>query len=248
MLRVVAVPDHHIILQARATSTRLPKKVLLPLCGRTVLEVMLRRLWRFRCSLIVATTNDGSEQEIVALCDQLGIACFRGDTEDVLGRFCGALRQVDAQPDDVVVRLTSDCPLFDSDLLESALQRFEQAGVDYLSNTIKRTFPRGMDFEIMRVRVLCMADEEAKLPYQREHVTPFIHQQPERFGLENFAQQEDHSAYRLTLDEVDDYQMIKQLYDLLGCRMDFGYVELLEMLRQHPEVAAMNAHVEQKKL
>lgn len=246
--RVVATKKPLIIIQARMTSTRLPGKVLLPLCGKSVLEVMFDRLHTFKDSLLIATTNDGSETPIVALCEKLGIRSFRGETENVLERYLLAAKKYGATTGDVIVRLTSDCPLIDPGTLERMLAFFEAGDYDYLSNVVERTFPRGLDIEIFSFDALEKAYHNAATPFEKEHVTTYIHTTHRgEFSIGSFADKEDHSKYRLTLDEPADYDVIKAVYEKLGCRTDFGYKELIEVLEANPEIVALNAHVEQKK-
>ena len=235
-----------IIIQARMTSTRLPGKVLLPLCGDTVLGIMLRRLEAFKDAIIIATTDDGSEAPIVAWCEEHGIPCHRGSTEDVLSRYYNAAVAFGERG--TIIRLTSDCPLIDPEVIRAMLDQFDSGAYDYLSNTTSRTFPRGLDTEIFTFEALKSAHEKALLPLEREHVTPYIHTtHKEQFRIGQFADTADHSRYRLTLDEPDDYAMIQALYEKLGCRTDFDYHTLVDTLEAHPKIAAMNAHVEQKK-
>jgi len=239
----------YIIIQARMTSTRLPKKVMLPLCGKSVLEVMVERLEVLKDEIIIATTNDGSEEPIVNLCNKLGVRYYRGDCDDVLRRYYEAGIKYGAQDMDTIVRLTSDCPFIDAQIVQECIDTFEKNGYDYLSNTIKRTFPRGLDVEVFHFQVLQESFFRAKKPYEREHVTPFIHTtNRNEFKIGHFSAKEDNSHYRLTLDEVKDYEAITRLYALLGCKTDFDYETLLKVLQQNPFIYEINKEVEQKKM
>jgi len=238
----------YIIIQARMTSTRLPGKVMLPLCGVTVLEMMFKRLAPFHDQLIVATTNDGSEAPIVELCNELGIRSYRGDTDHVLSRYYECAVHFGAKQGDTIVRLTSDCPVIDPDIIAECIDTYETSGADYCSNTMSRSYPRGMDCEVFSFIALDKAYREAETPFETEHVTTFIHTtQKEMFVHAEVKDSEDNSRFRLTVDEPDDYAMVERLYKLLGCRSDFSYSELIDTLKTHPEVAELNAHVEQKK-
>jgi spore coat polysaccharide biosynthesis protein SpsF len=187
----------------------------------------------------------------VAASGELGCTAFRGSEVDVLSRYYLAAVGCAA---DIVVRVTSDCPLFDGEVLEAMLDRFVNllaAGthVDYLSNTLERSFPRGLDAEIFSFAVLKQAQFEATQSFEREHVTPFIYGHPERFKLRNFSAAENCSRYRWTLDTVEDWQFVEAVYVALNRPGKvFGMVEVLELLRDRPELAMLNAHVEQKKL
>lgn len=238
-----------IIIQARMTSTRLPKKVMLPLCDTTVLGVMIKRLQAFKKDIVIATTNDGSEEPIVNFCQEEGLKYHRGDTDDVLSRYYEAGIKYGAEDEDVIVRLTSDCPLIDADIVKQCIDAFMQKEVDYLSNLSPRTYPRGLDCEVFSFAALQKAFFSAKQPHEREHVTPFIHAtHKEEFALESIKDKEDNSAYRLTLDEEDDYKAIKEVYKLLDCQTDFSYQKLLEVLQQNPYIQQINKDVAQKKI
>ncbi|WP_125563847.1 MULTISPECIES: cytidylyltransferase domain-containing protein [Pseudoalteromonas] len=234
-----------IIIQARMTSTRLPGKVLLPLCTSTVLQVMLERLQDLTENVIVATTDDGSEHPIVALCQRLGVKYFRGSTEDVLSRYYLAARQFGAQDNTAIVRLTSDCPLIDADLVRQAITYYHNHDVDMVSLGPHSGFPRGLDTCVFAFRLLARTHQLATSAPDREHVTLGM----AKFNTMNshiISAGDDHSHYRLTLDEPDDYTAIKAIYQQLDNRLDFGFSELLETLKNHPHLADINKHVEQK--
>lgn len=238
-----------VIIQARMGSTRLPGKVMLPLCGAPVLSILFRRLAPFRERITLATTDDGTEAPIVDLCRKEGIAVYRGSADDVLSRYYHAAKNVGAQAGDAIVRITSDCPLIDPEIIGRCIETFRAERCDYLSNVFPRTFPRGMDTEVFTFAALEQAYHEAVQPHEREHVTPFIHTtHRERFLLGSVRDDEDRSRYRLTLDEEDDYRMIVETYKLMGCATDFDYPALIRALESHPEIAEINAHVEQKKI
>lgn len=219
----------------------------MPLCGKTVLEVMFARLKPFRDSLLVATSNRADDDAIEDVCRRNGVRCYRGELDDVLGRFAGALKTAGASGDDTVVRLTADCPLIDSGLVASCVALLKSGSYDYVSNCIKRTYPRGLDAEAMRAGALFDAHECSRDAFEREHVTPFIYRNPDRFSLGSLEESSDNSGYRLTLDESADYEMITTLYEKLGCKTDFDYRELLKTLKENPKIVAINSHVEQKK-
>jgi len=222
---------------------------MLPLCNKSVLEVMLQRLQCFKKDIIVATTDDGSETPIVGLCKRLGIRYHRGDTEDVLGRYYEAGVKYGAEDEDTIVRLTSDCPLIDAQIVQQCIEKFRDEKVDYLSNVGKqRTFPRGLDCEVFNFSTLQEAFFRAKTPYEREHVTPFIHTtHKEEFAISHLKDVHDNSKYRLTLDEPKDYEAITKLYTLLKCKVSFDYVELLSVLKNNPSIYEINKDVAQKK-
>jgi spore coat polysaccharide biosynthesis protein SpsF len=240
-----------IITQARATSTRLPAKVLLTAGGRTFLEHHLDHLQATGLPVIVATTTNADDEPIVELADRAGFPVFRGSELDVLDRFAGAIREHEL---DGVVRVTSDCPLIDPQVVAAGVDRFRAEAEEnlYVSNCLERTYPRGMDYEIFSGARLLKADAEATLPADREHVTSYLHQN--RTGdmrLVNLPWTDspapDASKYRLTLDTADDRELLTRLIeDFDGAGLTIA--DLVAIMGKHPELHALNEHIEQKKL
>lgn len=236
-----------IITQARATSTRLPAKVLLTAGGRTFLEHHLDRLVATGLPVIVATTTNTDDEPIVEIAEKAGIAVFRGSELDVLSRFAGAIRHHDL---DGVVRVTSDCPLIDPEVVAAGVDRFRAENDEYVyvSNCIERTYPRGMDYEIFSASRLLKADTEATLQPDREHVTSYLHQN--RTGdmrLVNMPSDGDGSQYRLTLDTEDDRLLLTTLIEDFDAA-HLNCADLVAIMEKHPELHALNEHIEQKKL
>lgn len=239
------------VIQARMRSTRLPGKVMRHLCGRSVLgHVILRvRLARRLDEVLVATTTQPEDHTIVQEAEHYGVRVYRGSEDDVLARYFYA-----AQGADIIVRVTSDCPLFDPQLLDGMIERFQVAQtaglpVDYLSNTLIRTYPRGVDAEIFSYGALRAAHERAREPYEREHVTPYIYMHPERFVLENYASNPNLSHLRWTLDTPEDLRFIEEVYGALYREGEiFSTAAILTLLEGRPELAQINAHVPQKAL
>ena len=242
-------PKLFIIIQARMTSTRLPKKVLLPLCEATVLEVMLKRLERWKDNIIIATTDDGSETPIVDLCRKIEIRYFKGSRDNVLSRYYNTAVKHGAKNNDTIVRLTSDCPLIDPEILKKTLDLYLDGDYDYVSNRINKTFPVGLDVEIFNFNALEESYINARLEYEKEHVTPYMYlTQKEKFKIGSYEDRNDYSKYRLTLDEEDDYLAIKEVYKKLNNRTDFSYDELINILESNPYIYQINNHVSQKKV
>lgn len=237
------------IIQARMGSTRLPGKVLRSLAGDSVLAHVISRvrLARRLDAVWVATSDTPSDTPIVEEASRLGVGCFRGSEEDVLSRFAGAAQAAAAE---VVVRVTADCPLFDGELLEAMLERFfDPPPVDYLSNVLERSYPRGLDAEIFTAEALREADRKAYSAHEREHVTPYLYQNAGRFRLRSFRGADDLSQYRWTLDTRDDWAFVEAVYERLHRPGHiFNTAEALKLLKANPELAMLNAHVEQKKL
>lgn len=236
-MRVVA------IVQARMGSSRLPGKVLEVVVGQPLLGHLLDRLARVPQfdDVVVATTTHPQDERIVAFCQERGATYFRGSEEDVLGRYYEAAAQAQA---DVVVRITSDCPLMDPLVAEQVVAHFlsERSDFDYVSNTFDPSFPRGMNVEVFTFAALKRAYQEATAPEEREHVTPYIYRHPDLFRLGSFQ-------YRLTVDTSDDLQLVRQIFEALyPTHPNFSLQEIYELLRLHPEWVHINAHVKQKEL
>lgn len=239
------------ITQARMTSTRLPGKVLLPVLGRPMLAYHVERLRRC-CridTLVVATTTNATDEPIVRFCAEAGVACYRGPEDDVLARYHGCAVAHGAT---VVVRLTSDCPLIDPDIVDRCIAVFLEArpGFDYVANTLGvRTYPRGLDAEVFSFRALDEAHREAADPAEREHVTPFLYRHPERYRLGNVAHPTDQSRHRWTLDEPADFDLLSRMIAALyPQRPDFTWLDGLALLERHPEWSEINRAVRQKAL
>ena len=233
-----------IIIQARMTSTRLPAKVMLPLCGKTVLEVMLDRLKAFKENIIIATTDDGSQAPIVDLCKALHVSYFEGDTDDVLARYYHSAVKFGAEDETIIIRCTSDCPLIDAQIVKSTIEFYQNSDADYVCACQDSGFARGMDTEVFSFKHLREAYFNAITEHHKEHVTPYI---KENVKCAAYKNSHDHSKYRLTLDEIDDYKAITELYKKLDCRTDFSYQELIDTLEKNPTIYEINKHVEQKK-
>lgn len=231
------------IIQARMGSTRLPGKVMMDLCGKTVLQHVIERVKSAGVEVVIATTDKTPDDVIEAEAKRCGAGVFRGSEDDVLARYYLAAKEAGAE---LVVRITSDCPLYDGALLADMLAY--RKGEDYLTNTIERRFPRGLDTEIFTFEALERCFHEAVQQPQREHVTPYIYQNPEMFSIRHFKRQPNLSGMRWTLDTQQDWDMISQVYGALYKGKIFSTVDVVTYLKEHPEVAKLNAHIEQKKL
>lgn len=198
------------------TSTRLPGKVMAPVLGEPMISRQIERLRRARLidELVVATSTEPSDDPLAAHCEGLGVAVFRGPLEDVLGRFCGAL---EAHPQaKTIVRLTADCPLADWTVIDEVIAHHHASGADYTANTpAARTFPHGLDTEVVRARALLEAGREARDPYEREHVTPFVNRRPERYQLASVSRLPSLAHLRWTVDVPGDLDFVRGVYEAL---------------------------------
>lgn len=228
-------------------STRLPGKVLADIGGKPMLSRVLRRTSRATAisEVIVATTDDGTETNIIDLCEREGFSFVRGHATDVLARYLVAARACGAE---TVVRITADCPFMDMDVIDHTVNEFHNADppVDYASNRLVKTFPVGMDVEVIALEALERAGRDADQPYQREHVTPFFYEEPERFRILSVVSGGDFGAMRWTVDTEEDLVFIREIYQRFDNRDDFGWKDVLAVLNEEPELAAINAHIKQR--
>ena len=235
------------IIQARMGSTRLPGKVLMDLGRETVLARVIGRLRRARLvnEIAVATTNSVADDAIIRECHRLRVSFFRGSENDVLDRYYQAAQ---VWAGGAIVRITSDCPLIDPELVDETIQVFQRQFADYASNVYPRTYPRGLDTEVFTTDALERAWGEAHEPYQREHVTPYIYEHPELFRLVSLRGRIDYSQYRWTLDTAEDLELLRNIYARFDDRDDFSWGEVIQLMEREPELAELNSRVVQKAL
>jgi spore coat polysaccharide biosynthesis protein SpsF len=235
------------IIQARAGSTRLPGKILADIGGATMLERVASRVSRISglSEILIATSTQPADDAVQAEARRLGIPSFRGSEDDVLDRFWQAARSRKA---DCVVRITADCPLLDPEVSAEVVQSFVSQSPDYASNTLERTYPRGLDTEVVSVTALERAWREAREPYQRAHVTPYFYQHPELFRLLSVKGAKDFSDGRWTVDTADDLAFVRAVYERCGHRGDFSWLDVLALLEREPALKNINGHVGQKPL
>jgi spore coat polysaccharide biosynthesis protein SpsF len=233
------------IVQARSGSTRLSGKVLLPLGSRTVLDVMLDRVRASRLAgtIVVATTTDVADDGIEDVAARHAVDCYRGHPTDLLDRHYQAARLHAARH---VVKIPSDCPLVDPDVIDAVLSVHLAARdeLDFSSNLHPPSHPDGNDVEVLRFDVLETAWHEATRGFEREHTTPFIWNRPARFRIANivWGSRDCSQSHRVVLDYVEDYEVIRRVHDALGARSRMYSVnEIVSYLDAHPDVLALNA-------
>lgn len=231
-------------------ATRLPGKPLKEVMGRPMLSYLMERLDRVRLAdaVVLATTTNPKDNQLVAYCEETGRAYFRGSEEDVLERFLQAARKQGA---DAVVRITADCPLMDPELVDQVIETFLKGGYDYVTNRLDSgsRFPRGMDVEVFSMKSFEEVAKEAKQPAEREHVTPFYYRHPERFKIGSVVNETDLSQYRWTVDTPEDFKVIVTVFEhFYPVKPNFTLDDLVKAFEEHPQWAAINAHVKQKAL
>lgn len=228
------------IIQARMGSTRLPGKVLMDICGHPMLWHVINRARQAKLldDVLVATSEKASDDPVVAFCEQEGVPCFRGSEDDVLDRYYRAAVWIGA---DTVVRITADCPLIDPVVSDKVIAAYLDGGCDYASNTIERTYPDGLDTEVFSFETLEKAWLEARLMSEREHVTPYIWKNEELFNLRQVTQEMDLSGLRWTVDEPEDLEFVRRIYEHLYQPGQFFLMEeIVKLLERHPEFLEIN--------
>jgi len=234
------------IIQTRMGSTRLPGKVAMDICGKPMLAHVVERA---RCipevdEVVVATSTSKGDDTVESICRSLSVPVFRGSEDDVLDRYLCAAREHKA---DVVVRITSDCPLLDPKISSLVVRGFLLEKPDYASNTLVRTYPRGLDTEVLPLKLLEVADGAAVSKEDREHVTRFVWRQPERFHLLSIKSEHDQSHHRWTVDTLEDLDLVRlilsQQRGALLCMAD-----ILTLFGENPDWFEINAQIRQKLL
>jgi spore coat polysaccharide biosynthesis protein SpsF len=232
------------ILQARTTSTRMPAKSIKPLVGAPMIIRQLERISRARLidKIVVATSSDPSDDFLADLVQQARISVFRGDLDDVLGRFAATLA---VHPGEHVVRLTADCPLTDPDVIDAVIAHHLVCGADLTGNCINPTFPDGLDVEVVSPAALKQAAEVAELNYEREHVTQYFYRRPTQFDIAGYVSRQNLSHHRWTVDYPEDFRFVEACYqELFPTKPDFGYRDVLALLAARPELCKPNAHLQ----
>ena len=240
------------VIQARSSSTRLPKKVLKPLPyggDVCVLQQVIRRVQKSDLvdEVIVATTNESEDSSIVDVAIKEKVPYYRGSLENVLERYYGAAVENDL---DVIVRITSDCPCADYTVIDEVIQSHFDKKADYTSNGLVDSFPRGIDVEVINFNVLKRAYSEATEKYEKEHVTPFIYKtHPEEFKINKFIAPSDNSDIRITLDTPQDYALLCAVYDNLYFNNNYFLVEdIIDLFNKKGYLKIINRDIVQKKV
>lgn len=238
------------IIQARMGSTRLPGKILKEINGKSLLEYQIERIQRSKMidDIVIATTNKEAEDPIIRLCMRLGISYFQGSEDNVLKRYYEAAMLNKA---DTIVRLTSDCPLIDPVIIDDVIKYYilNRNSIDYCSNTIERTYPRGLDVEVFSFVALEAAFHNAVLSRDIEHVTSYIYTNPNLFRVAGITNDIDLSQYRWTVDTIEDFELITNILgSLYPLNNEFLLKDVLNLLNGNTQWNNININIEQKKL
>jgi len=230
-------------------SSRLPGKVLEDIGGQPMLVRVVERVRRARMvhAVGVATTDNPGDDPIAALCAERGYPVYRGSQFDVLDRYYRAAQLFGA---DVVVRVTADCPVIDPDVIDLTVSALFNEEVDFAANRLpppwKRTYPIGLDTEVVRFAGLERAWKEADQKYQREHVMPYFYDQEGRFQIRVVNTDPDHGSLRWTVDTPEDLELLRKIYARFDNRDDFSWLDVLALFQREPDLAAINAGVRHK--
>jgi glutamate-1-semialdehyde 2,1-aminomutase len=229
------------IVQARMGSTRLPNKVMKPIAGVPMIELLLARLAKSQQidQIVLATSTDERNTPLVEHVQKLGYTCVRGSESDVLDRYLVAARQVNA---DVVVRITGDCPLIDPALVDQVIAQFKIEGVDYLSNTAPASYPDGLDTEVFTRQALERAGRESQDPFDHEHVTPYL-RKPGLYKTGAMQHSEDLSGLRWTVDESADFEVVSQVFAHFAPNIHFSWTEVFGLQRSQPALFGTNHNI-----
>ena len=227
-------------------STRLPGKALADICGVPMLGHVVHRTSRAKTvgQVVVATTRHAKDDPLAEFARTLPVDVFRGDEEDVLDRYYQAAR---VHALDIIVRITSDCPLIDPGLIDRVvgLLLAPDSRVEYAANTLRRTYPRGLDVEAVPFATLERIWREARSPHQRAHVFPYLYERPEEFVLAGIADDVDRSTMRWTVDTEEDLLLVREICRRIGSR-DAPWTDIAALVEHHPELMGINATVRQR--
>lgn len=228
------------IVQARVGSTRLPKKVLKRIVGKQMLWHVINRVKAAKLvdEIVLATTLRNEDKPLLELARESCVKGYAGSEEDVLDRYFQAATKYEAS---VVVRITADCPLTDPKIVDMVISHFLKGGFDYVSNTVRPTYPDGLDVEVFSYDVLKKAREEARMASEREHVTAYIRKHPEAFKIGNVECERDFSHMRWCVDTDRDLEFVREIYKRLYKEGKVFYMnDVLKLLKKHPELMKIN--------
>ncbi len=232
-----------VLIQTRTGSSRLQNKVLKTIEGKPTIWHVINRVKQIDSveQIALITTKKPEDEILLKIAEENGIIGFAGNELDVLDRHFQCAKEIKADP---IIRITSDCPLIDPILSEKSLQYYLSNKYDFVSNTITPTFPDGLDTEIFSYGALEKAACEAKLPSEREHVTPYFTKHPEKFKISNYANDSDLSNLRFTLDREQDLIFIREIYSRMKPKTIFSMDEFLKIFSSNPKLLEINQGIQ----
>lgn len=229
-----------VVLQARMSSSRLPGKVMMEINSMPMIYWQVQRILKAKKvnSLVVATSTDSTDDSLAEFLEKNSIDVYRGSLDNVLSRF---IEVAETYPHDALIRLTGDCPLVMPDLVDKMVDKFYEQGVDYLSNTLKPTFPDGLDIEIVKSSVLNKISTFKLERKELEHVTYGIYMRPETFKLSNYLNESDRGLDRWTVDYQEDLDFVRFIFkQFSGRETEFTYQEVIQLIEENPQLQAQN--------
>ncbi len=239
-------------IEARMASTRLPGKIMKEILGRPMLELLIERLKRAKKvdEIIVATTVNPEDEVVTRLAERVGVKWFRGSSEDVLDRVLQAAKFCKA---DVIVEMTGDCPLLDPEIVDMMVSKFlaGKGKYDYVANVIKRTYPRGLDTQVFPVAVLQEVSRMTQDPADRENVSLYIYEHPEKYRLLNVEAPPEIARpdLRLTVDTEDDLRLVREIFaTIYPKKQNFTSLDVIKLIDANPALKMVNVHIQQKKI
>jgi len=238
------------IIEARMTSSRLPGKIVRPIMGRPTLELLIERLLRSRYlnSIVIATTSNDTDDATENLAKRLRVGCYRGSEDDVLDRVLKAAQTYNI---DVIVEITGDCPLIDPAVIDKLLAIYLEGDYDFVANTLKETYPNGLDTRIFSRKILEDVAELTQDPVDHEHVSLYIFEHPERYNLFNMESNlpEKFWGARLTVDTIEDFEVISRIFEeLYPKKPAFSLEDIINLLERRPELLEINREIKQKEV
>jgi spore coat polysaccharide biosynthesis protein SpsF len=236
------------IIEARMKSSRLPGKVLKPILGKPMLELLIERIKhsRYLNLIIIATTESVADNPIDELAKSLDVKCYRGSEDDVLDRVLSAAQKYEA---DIIAEITGDCPLIEADKIDQMLVSFEHMDYDFMANRLDGSYPPGLGLRIFRRETLEKVERLTKDPVDREHVTLYVWEHPELFSIYHFQNNLDPKFWdiRLTVDNEEDFILIEAIFKELYLKNpNFNIYDMVDMLQSHPELLDINKHIKDK--
>jgi len=231
-----------VMIQARIDSSRFPKKTLALIEKKPMIYHVINRVKKIKSieQIALITTRKKIDRVLLKIAEKNDIIGFVGDENDLLNRHYQCALKINADP---IIRITSDCPLTDPKLVEKILRVYLENDYDYVSNTIKPTFPDGLDVEIFSFDALKKATRYARMNSEKEHVSPYFTKNPKKFKLYNFEKKDDLSNYRWTVDQKQDLKFVREIYSRMRPKIVFSMSDILKIIKKEPHLIKINGNI-----